>query len=146
MTSLLQSIRALRNSQTAKNLTEWHHNLMGYRKMGTHMEMVDLKLVKRTLKLMCALCWLGLRYDDLIPEENEVVQGALNRLPPKEFHDRVFRQRRAINLSAQQSELEPKEWTKPEEECWLGETGLMSIFLESLSTEWPGLNHAVLRF
>ncbi|KND01436.1 ubiquinol--cytochrome-c reductase subunit 7 [Spizellomyces punctatus DAOM BR117] len=91
MTSLLQSIRALRNSQTAKNLAEWHHNLMGYRKMG-------------------------LRYDDLIPEENEVVQGALNRLPPKEYHDRVFRQRRAINLSAQQSELEPKEWTKPEED------------------------------
>ncbi|KAJ9498332.1 Cytochrome b-c1 complex subunit 7 [Exophiala xenobiotica] len=38
----------------------------------------------------------GLRADDLIPEENDIVQLALKRLPPKEAYDRVFRLRRAF--------------------------------------------------
>ena len=39
------------------------------------------------------------RADDLIPEESEVVQSALKRLPPKEAYDRVFRMRRAFQVS-----------------------------------------------
>ncbi|GAB1204518.1 hypothetical protein APSETT445_003173 [Aspergillus pseudonomiae] len=39
---------------------------------------------------------LGLKADDLIPEESEVVQTAIKRLPPKEAYDRVFRIRRAF--------------------------------------------------
>jgi hypothetical protein len=46
-------------------------------------------------KLMVAL---GLRHDDLIPEENDTVQLALKRLPPKEAYDRVFRLRRAFQV------------------------------------------------
>jgi len=38
------------------------------------------------------------RSDDLIPEENDVVQLALKRLPPKEAYDRVFRLRRAFQV------------------------------------------------
>lgn len=38
------------------------------------------------------------RADDIIPEENDVVQLALKRLPPKEAYDRVFRLRRALNV------------------------------------------------
>ena len=38
------------------------------------------------------------RADDLIPEENDVVQKALKRLPPKEAYDRVFRIRRAFQV------------------------------------------------
>lgn len=41
---------------------------------------------------------LGLRHDDLIPEENDTVQLALKRLPPKEAYDRVFRLRRAFQV------------------------------------------------
>lgn len=41
---------------------------------------------------------LGLRYEDLLPEENEVTQLALKRLPPKEAYDRVFRLRRAFQV------------------------------------------------
>jgi len=41
---------------------------------------------------------LGLRADDLIPEENDIVQLALKRLPPKEAYDRVFRLRRAFQV------------------------------------------------
>ncbi|KAI1935348.1 Cytochrome b-c1 complex subunit 7 [Ophidiomyces ophidiicola] len=41
---------------------------------------------------------MGLRYDDLIPEENDVVQTALKRLPPKEAYDRIYRLRRAFQV------------------------------------------------
>ncbi|KAI4855475.1 hypothetical protein E4T45_03086 [Aureobasidium sp. EXF-8846] len=52
---------------------------------------------------------LGLRADDLIPEESETVLLALKRLPPKEAYDRVFRMRRAFQL------LPKNEQTKPED-------------------------------
>jgi Ubiquinol-cytochrome C reductase complex 14kD subunit len=38
------------------------------------------------------------RADDLIPEESEVVQLAIKRLPPKESYDRMFRLRRAFQV------------------------------------------------
>jgi ubiquinol-cytochrome c reductase subunit 7 len=38
------------------------------------------------------------RADDLIPEESDVVQQAIKRLPPKEAYDRVFRLRRAFQV------------------------------------------------
>lgn len=44
---------------------------------------------------------LGLRYEDLLPEESEVMQKALKRLPPKEAYDRVFRLRRAFQVRLQ---------------------------------------------
>jgi hypothetical protein len=43
----------------------------------------------------------AIRADDLIPEENDVVQLALKRLPPKEAYDRVFRMRRAFQVCFQ---------------------------------------------
>ncbi|KAM3072279.1 Cytochrome b-c1 complex subunit 7, mitochondrial [Clarireedia jacksonii] len=39
---------------------------------------------------------LGLRADDLIPEESEIVLLAISRLEKKEAYDRVFRMRRAM--------------------------------------------------
>lgn len=39
-----------------------------------------------------------IRSDDLIPEESDVVQTAIKRLPPKEAYDRVFRIRRAFQV------------------------------------------------
>nr|POE52064.1 cytochrome b-c1 complex subunit 7 [Quercus suber] len=55
---------------------------------------------------------LGLRSDDLIPEESEAVQLALKRLPPKEAYDRVYRMRRAFQLSLSHQLLPQEEWTK----------------------------------
>jgi hypothetical protein len=43
-------------------------------------------------------CTVRCRADDLIPEENDTVQLALKRLPPKEAYDRVFRIRRAFQV------------------------------------------------
>ncbi|KAL8874355.1 MAG: hypothetical protein Q9174_000306 [Haloplaca sp. 1 TL-2023] len=67
--------------QWMKPLSEWYANAAGYRK-------------------------LGLRVDDLIPEESDVVMLALKRLPPKEAYDRVFRLRRAFQVT-QPSQLGP---------------------------------------
>jgi hypothetical protein len=41
------------------------------------------------------------RADDLLPEENDTMQLALKRLPPKEAYDRVYRLRRAFQVPAQ---------------------------------------------
>ncbi|OJK02518.1 ubiquinol--cytochrome-c reductase subunit 7 [Aspergillus brunneoviolaceus CBS 621.78] len=59
---------------------------------------------------------LGLKADDLIPEESDVVQTALKRLPPKEAYDRIFRIRRAFQCSVSHTLLPPAEQTKPEED------------------------------
>ncbi|KAF9637378.1 Cytochrome d ubiquinol oxidase 14kDa subunit [Lasiodiplodia theobromae] len=59
---------------------------------------------------------LGLRADDLIPEESETVQLALKRLPPKEAYDRVFRMRRAFQCSLAHQLLPKEQQTKPEED------------------------------
>ncbi|KAG9695035.1 hypothetical protein KCU95_g4698, partial [Aureobasidium melanogenum] len=59
---------------------------------------------------------LGLRADDLIPEESETVLLALKRLPPKEAYDRVFRMRRAFQCSLSHQLLPKNEQTKPEDD------------------------------
>jgi len=74
-----------------KPLANWYANAAGYRK-------------------------LGLRADDLIPEESETVLLALKRLPPQESYDRVFRLRRAFQLSLAHQLLPKEQHTKPEED------------------------------
>jgi ubiquinol-cytochrome c reductase subunit 7 len=49
-------------------------------------------------------------------EEDETVLKALARLPPRESYDRIYRIRRATQLSLQQKILPKEEWTKPEED------------------------------
>ncbi|KAK7511289.1 cytochrome b-c1 complex subunit 7 [Phyllosticta citricarpa] len=72
-------------------LANWYTDLAGYRK-------------------------IGLRADDLIPEESEVVLKALKRLSAKESYDRVFRMRRAFQCSLSHQLLPKEQWTKPEED------------------------------
>ncbi|CAK7222697.1 Cytochrome b-c1 complex subunit 7, mitochondrial [Sporothrix curviconia] len=74
-----------------KPVANWYVNLSGYRQMG-------------------------LRADDLIPEENDVVQQAIKRLPAQENYDRIFRMRRAVQLSLQHKLLPKDQWTKPEDD------------------------------
>ncbi|KAJ5665735.1 cytochrome b-c1 complex subunit 7 [Penicillium sp. IBT 18751x] len=59
---------------------------------------------------------LGLKFDDLIPEESEVVQKAIKRLPAKEAYDRVFRIRRAFQCSISHTLLPAAEQTKVSED------------------------------
>ncbi|KAF8862403.1 14 kDa subunit of cytochrome bd ubiquinol oxidase [Acephala macrosclerotiorum] len=78
-------------SKFMKPLSNWYANAAGYRK-------------------------LGLRADDLIPEESETVLLALKRLPPKEAYDRVFRLRRAFQCSLAHQLLPKEQHTKPDED------------------------------
>ncbi|KAF2275149.1 14 kDa subunit of cytochrome bd ubiquinol oxidase [Westerdykella ornata] len=73
---------------------------------------------------------LGLRADDLLPEENDVVQLALKRLPPKEAYDRVFRMRRAFQCSMSHTLLPKEEWTKDEED-----TPYLSQIIQQIEAE-----------
>lgn len=83
---------------------------------------------------------LGLKYEDLLPEETPAMQLALKRLPPKEAYDRVFRLRRAFQvrffvsskavgtvdantqyqLSLSHQILPKEQWTSFEEVCRYG--------------------------
>ncbi|WVR09057.1 hypothetical protein IAU60_006118 [Kwoniella sp. DSM 27419] len=58
----------------------------------------------------------GYLYDDIIPEENDVVQKAISRLTDKQKYDRVFRIRRGLIQSMAHKELPKEQWTKPEED------------------------------
>ncbi|KAL4785771.1 cytochrome b-c1 complex subunit 7 [Aspergillus varians] len=78
-------------SRWMKPIANWYVDAAGYRK-------------------------LGLRVDDLIPEESETVQTALKRLPPKEAYDRIFRIRRAFQCSISHTLLPVEEHTKPSED------------------------------
>ncbi|KAL8674271.1 MAG: hypothetical protein Q9168_001338 [Polycauliona sp. 1 TL-2023] len=59
---------------------------------------------------------IGLRADDLIPEESDTVMLALKRLPPKEAYDRVFRLRRAFQCSLSHQLLPKDQQTLPEDD------------------------------
>lgn len=54
--------------------------------------------------------------DDLIIEEHNVVKEALKRLTEREIADRVFRQRRAMQLNMNHELLSENEWVKPEQD------------------------------
>ncbi|CAP73944.1 uncharacterized protein PODANS_2_12970 [Podospora anserina S mat+] len=73
---------------------------------------------------------MGLKADDLISEENADVLKALGRLTPKESYDRIYRIRRATQLSLQQKILPKNEWTKPEEDVQY-----LSPILEAIEAE-----------
>ncbi|KAL1930329.1 hypothetical protein VTP01DRAFT_10491 [Rhizomucor pusillus] len=60
---------------------------------------------------------IGLRYDDLVAEESELVQEALRRLEiaePREAYDRAYRLRVAQQCSLSHTLLPKEQWTKPE--------------------------------
>ncbi|KAL2118561.1 hypothetical protein VTJ04DRAFT_8221 [Mycothermus thermophilus] len=92
-------------TKLVRPVANWYANAAGYRQMG-------------------------LKADDLIPEDNEPVLQALARLPPKEQYDRVYRIRRATQLSLQQKILPKSEWTKPEEDV-----PYLSPILEQIAAE-----------
>ncbi|XP_066930281.1 cytochrome b-c1 complex subunit 7-like [Clytia hemisphaerica] len=59
---------------------------------------------------------LGLRADDLRMEENPDVTTAISRLPEEAQYQRIFRVKRAMDLSLKHQLLPRSEWTKPEED------------------------------
>uniref|UniRef100_A0A3P8WNE5 Cytochrome b-c1 complex subunit 7 n=2 Tax=Cynoglossus semilaevis TaxID=244447 RepID=A0A3P8WNE5_CYNSE len=54
-------------------------------------------------------------YDDTIYEDTDVKE-ALRRLPETAYNDRIFRIKRALDLSMKQQILPKEQWTKFEED------------------------------
>lgn len=80
-------------------------------------------------------------YDDLLEEEREEVFLALKRLSNKESYERVYRIRRATQLSIQHKLLPREEWTKPEEvrrsrSSWLGSRQWRTTLMVSQDTPY----------
>ena len=61
---------------------------------------------------------LGLRADDLHMEENPDVEQAIKRLTEEDQMLRIFRIKRAMDLTVKHNILPKEEWTKPEEVCF----------------------------
>jgi len=59
---------------------------------------------------------MGLRADDLHMEENHDVTAALSRLPENDQYLRIFRIKRALDLTMKHQILAKEDWTKPEED------------------------------
>ena len=61
------------------------------------------------------LFFVGLKADDLHMEEKVDVATAISRLPEEDLYRRIFRIKRAHDLSMKHQILPLEEWTKPEE-------------------------------
>ncbi|XP_078543127.1 cytochrome b-c1 complex subunit 7 [Lissotriton helveticus] len=77
-------------SRLFESLCKWYYNAAGFNK-------------------------IGLMRDDTMYEDDDV-QEAIKRLPPKLYDERNFRIKRALDLSAKHQILPKEMWTKYEEE------------------------------
>lgn len=85
--SLAQRIKSSRSlMKWVAPLAQRYANLSGYRKFG-------------------------LKYDDILIEENGTVQKALSRLSERESYDRAYRHRVAHQLAIEHRELPKSQWT-----------------------------------
>ncbi|XP_026204736.1 cytochrome b-c1 complex subunit 7 [Anabas testudineus] len=64
---------------------------------------------------LCGFNKLGLMYEDTI-YENSDVKEALKRIPENVYNDRIFRIKRALDLSMKHQILPKDQWTKYEED------------------------------
>ncbi|KAK3817279.1 MAG: cytochrome b-c1 complex subunit 7 [Benniella sp.] len=59
---------------------------------------------------------LGLRYDDILREETDIIREAINRLPEEELYGRVFRMKHAFQYSLSHTIATPDKKLKPEDD------------------------------
>ena len=77
---------------------------------------------------------LGLVRDDTI-HENDDVKEAIRRLPENLYNDRVFRIKRALDLSMRQQILPKEQWTKYQEDKFYPEPYLKEVIRERKERE-----------
>ena len=84
----------------------------------------------------CGYRQLGLRKDDLMNEEDtpELIE-AVRRLPEEEQDLRMFRMKRALDLSMKHQILPKEEWTKPDEDIEYLTPILESVIAEKKERE-----------
>ncbi|KAF9346481.1 Cytochrome b-c1 complex subunit 7 [Mortierella sp. AD094] len=59
---------------------------------------------------------LGLRYDDVLREETDIIREAVNRLPEEESYERVFRMKTAFQYSLSHTVATKEGALKPEDD------------------------------
>ncbi|KAF9116609.1 Cytochrome b-c1 complex subunit 7 [Mortierella sp. AM989] len=59
---------------------------------------------------------LGLRYDDVLREENDIIREAVNRLPEEESYARIFRMKTAFQYSLSHTIATKENTLKPEDD------------------------------
>ncbi|XP_002759169.3 cytochrome b-c1 complex subunit 7 [Callithrix jacchus] len=77
---------------------------------------------------------LGLLRDDTIYEDEDVKE-AIRRLPENLYNDRMFRIKRALDLSMKHQILPKEQWTKYEEENYYLEPYLKEVIRERKERE-----------
>ncbi|XP_053321992.1 cytochrome b-c1 complex subunit 7 [Spea bombifrons] len=77
---------------------------------------------------------LGLMRDDTIFEDDDVKE-AIRRLPENLYNDRMFRIKRALDLSLRQQNLPKQQWTKYEEDVHYLEPYLKEVIRERKEKE-----------
>uniref|UniRef100_A0A674A4G1 Cytochrome b-c1 complex subunit 7 n=1 Tax=Salmo trutta TaxID=8032 RepID=A0A674A4G1_SALTR len=77
---------------------------------------------------------IGLMRDDTIHEDGDVKE-ALRRLPEKVYNDRMFRLKRALDLSMKQAVLPKEQWTQYEEDVHYLEPYLEEVIRERKEVE-----------
>ncbi|XP_059366240.1 cytochrome b-c1 complex subunit 7-like [Carassius carassius] len=82
----------------------------------------------------CGFNKLGLMRDDTIIEDSDVKE-AIRRLPEQVYNDRMFRVKRALDLSMKQQILPKDQWTKYEEEVHYLEPYLEEVVREKKEKE-----------
>ncbi|KAI4565954.1 hypothetical protein MJT46_009329 [Ovis ammon polii x Ovis aries] len=95
------------SSKWLEGIRKWYYNAAGFNK-------------------------LGLMRDDTI-HENDDVKEAIRRLPENLYNDRVFRIKRALDLSMRQQILPKEQWTKYEEQL----SGFQSLLDHRKLTFFP---------
>ncbi|KAI0319817.1 cytochrome bd ubiquinol oxidase subunit [Amylostereum chailletii] len=110
--SLAPQIRASRGLANAlKPLATWYANLAGYRKMGLVYDDLRAFLCMPSFTLLLTVLPLN-----AVVEERPDVQRALGRLTERQTYDRVYRFKRASQLSVLHTDLPKDQWVKPEED------------------------------
>uniref|UniRef100_A0A8B9RLQ5 Cytochrome b-c1 complex subunit 7 n=1 Tax=Astyanax mexicanus TaxID=7994 RepID=A0A8B9RLQ5_ASTMX len=82
----------------------------------------------------CGFNKLGLMHDDTIYENGDVKE-AIRRLPEPVYNDRIFRIKRALDLSMKQQILPKTQWTKYEEDVRYLEPYLKEVVRERQEKE-----------
>ena len=77
---------------------------------------IDVLLLERDIDISTYMyMYIGLRMEDLYVEEDPVVAEALRRLPQEEQDLRLWRLKRALDLSLKKMILPRDQWTTEEE-------------------------------
>ncbi|RKP00757.1 hypothetical protein CXG81DRAFT_26541 [Caulochytrium protostelioides] len=98
-------VRAVRGNPTLARITEFYNQHCGHRQ-------------------------LGLKSDDMLPDEDPIAQEALRRLSPQEVHERHFRFSRVLAIDAWHDTLPEQYWIKPHED-----TPYLSSLIEQIKKE-----------